>query len=478
MAKKKSDIKIRKKGQHDDPKPHLPTSPADQPPTLPADRQRKSLVSSITEKRRKEIETTHQQFKKKVAWGGVGIGFLLLTFLIIFFVSDSSSSISPTPDVLSDEKEILDEFGMPDGKWNRKIEVLLKPTSLGDLLTEKRLTRPKNIATYQTLARNAGLDILKSNHRYIVYTDPERSRNYKRLIYEADKLNFWVVNLTDDAWVKHHIRPVDTLTKEVSLLIITDVWDLMKDMNEKGKYHPKLISKVIEEAFPGVVDFHYLKPGDRFKIIYKELRTHDEYLDIYSIEAVFAEIESKPYYSFPYTHNGQRAWYDLLGRPQNKRFLLSPVKSGQITSGFGPRWHPILKQNRIHRGTDYAAPMGTPIYAVGAGKVLKAQLARLEGNYVRIQHDAVYETFYLHMSAFASHIKPGVRVKKGELIGYVGKTGQATGPHVCLHFKRNGKQFDHRKEMKEVKEPAIPTTDTTFSQLCDSLIIRLTKISD
>jgi murein DD-endopeptidase MepM/ murein hydrolase activator NlpD len=135
-----------------------------------------------------------------------------------------------------------------------------------------------------------------------------------------------------------------------------------------------------------------------------------------------------------------------------KAFLKAPVKFSRISSRFsGKRFHPVLKRYKAHLGTDYAAPHGTPIVAVGDGTVSASSFTSGNGNYVKIRHNSTYETQYLHMSKRA--VKAGDRVQQGDVIGYVGSTGLATGPHVCFRFWKNGQQVDHLSEEFPASEP-------------------------
>ena len=135
------------------------------------------------------------------------------------------------------------------------------------------------------------------------------------------------------------------------------------------------------------------------------------------------------------------------GAPAQRTWLTTPVPGARISSPFNlRRRHPVLKRIKPHYGTDYAAPYGTPILAVSDGTVIARSRTRGNGKFVKIKHDAVHQTQYLHMKAFAKGIKPGVEVKKGQVIGYVGSTGLSSGPHVCFRFWKNGKQVDHRAE--------------------------------
>jgi len=153
-----------------------------------------------------------------------------------------------------------------------------------------------------------------------------------------------------------------------------------------------------------------------------------------------------------------------------KAFLKSPVKYSRISSRYNlRRFHPILRRTRAHLGTDYAAPYGTPILAVADGVVTKATRSRGNGKYVKIRHDGVYQTQYLHMSKFAENIKTGVHVKQGETIGYVGSTGLATGPHVCFRFWKNGRQVNHLRENLPPPEPMATKDIPRFNVLKDTM---------
>ncbi len=135
------------------------------------------------------------------------------------------------------------------------------------------------------------------------------------------------------------------------------------------------------------------------------------------------------------------------GSPLQQTWLASPIPGARMSSAYNlRRRHPILKRIKPHYGTDYAAPYGTPILAVSDGVVVAKDRSRSNGKFVKIRHDDTYQTQYLHMKGFARNIKPGVHVKKGQVIGYVGSTGLSNGPHVCFRFWKNGRQIDHRKE--------------------------------
>lgn len=162
-----------------------------------------------------------------------------------------------------------------------------------------------------------------------------------------------------------------------------------------------------------------------------------------------------------------------------KAFLKAPVAYSRISSRFSrSRFHPVLKRNKGHFGTDYAAPCGTPIRAVADGKVTQVSRTRGNGLFVKIRHDKTYETQYLHMSKFGPGMKPGVMVKQGQTIGYIGQTGLASGCHVCFRFWKNGRQVDHLREkmpppnvMDPAQLPGYLTYRDEIKLLLDNVVI-------
>ena len=148
-------------------------------------------------------------------------------------------------------------------------------------------------------------------------------------------------------------------------------------------------------------------------------------------------------YNFEYEN--KKGYYDVDGKSVIKTLMKTPINGARLSSSFGIRKHPILGYNKLHQGTDFAAPTGTPIMASGSGIVLRAQKYKGYGNYVSIKHNSIYVTAYGHMSKFGRGIKKGVRVSQGRIIGYVGSTGMSTGPHLHYEVLRNGKRVNSQR---------------------------------
>tara|TARA_B100001059_G_scaffold23365_1_gene18713 strand:+ start:123 stop:1469 length:1347 start_codon:yes stop_codon:yes gene_type:complete len=195
------------------------------------------------------------------------------------------------------------------------------------------------------------------------------------------------------------------------------------------------------------VDFQRdIRKGDWFEILYEQLiddnnKIRDTGKIIYA--SMYVNGEEINLYNFKF--NDHEEYYDIKGKSITKSLMKTPINGARLSSSFGMRKHPILGYNKMHRGTDFAAPTGTPIMASGSGTVTRARWCGGGGNCVKIKHNSAYETIYAHMKAFARGIKEGKKVKQGQIIGYVGSTGLSTGPHLHYEVIVNGKKVNSQK---------------------------------
>ena len=279
---------------------------------------------------------------------------------------------------------------------------------------------------------------LRAGKSYTILTkDSTQRADY--FIYEPNAYEYIVFHLQDDLKVERIEREVTTVNQTASGIIESSLWNTMIDNGLSFELTAKM-----EDALQWSIDFHHIQKEDQFKVVYEENLIDGEPVGVGKVEAAYYKTGENDYYAIYFDNGKDAGYYDLQGRPMNKGFLKSPVKYSRISSYFNlNRFHPILKRRRPHFGTDYAAPYGTPIYAVGDGVVTKASYTKGNGNFVKIRHNDTYETQYLHMQKFANGIGSGVHVKQGQVIGYVGSTGLATGPHVCFRFWKNGGQVNH-----------------------------------
>ena len=273
----------------------------------------------------------------------------------------------------------------------------------------------------------------------------------KKIVYEVDKKDYVIFNLDDSLYIYRGQNKVERRHQEVAGVIDGSLYETFANMNI-----PSSLAARIADVFSCTIDFYKIQKGDKFKIIYDQDFVQGEALDVGEVSAVEFTSGGKDYYAFYYekekSHEGE--YFDENGNSMRKQFLKAPLKFFQITSKYSlNRFHPVAKEWRAHLGTDYAAAPGTPILATGEGVVEEAQFGVYNGNYVKIRHNGQYKTQYLHMSKIGHGMHPGRRVKQGEVIGYVGSTGLATGPHVCYRFWKDGQQVDPFKQKLQFSEP-------------------------
>ncbi|MCI4647366.1 peptidoglycan DD-metalloendopeptidase family protein [Phaeodactylibacter sp.] len=279
------------------------------------------------------------------------------------------------------------------------------------------------------------------------------------MVYEPNDYEYVVFELSGDYKVERKERIVETQQGSVAGKLESSLWNAIVGQGLSYELAAKM-----EGALQWSIDFHHLQKNDEFKLVFDREFIDGEEVGIGAVHAAYYKTGENEYHAIYYKSEDEahEGYYDLEGRPMKRGFLKSPVKYSRISSYYNlNRFHPILKRRRPHYGTDYAAPYGTPIYAVGDGVVTRASYTKGNGNFVKIKHDKTYETQYLHMQKFAKGISVGTHVKQGQVIGYVGSTGLATGPHVCFRFWKDGKQVNH---LNMKFPPAKPLPDSELSQ--------------
>lgn len=195
----------------------------------------------------------------------------------------------------------------------------------------------------------------------------------------------------------------------------------------------------LSEIYAWTVDFFGLEEGDQFKVLYDEQYVDSIPIGIGRIYAVSFTHKNEEMLAYEFEQDGQLTYFDETGKSLRRQFLKAPLRFSRISSGFSnSRFHPILKINRPHRGVDYAAPAGTPIYSIGDGTIIRKGYTKAAGYYIKVKHNSVYTSGYNHLSRYPKGIKVGQRVSQGEIVGYVGSTGYSTGPHLDFRVWKHG----------------------------------------
>ena len=293
---------------------------------------------------------------------------------------------------------------------------------------------------------------LRSGKDYTIFAENLDSSQVARyMVYKPSAVDYVVFDLRDTGNVYLGAEEVEVREKSISGIIESSLYESLLDQGGS----PALAVE-LSKVYAWTIDFFRIQPGDYFKLIYEENYIQDSIkVGTGRILAADFHHSGRSFYSFFYDNDTTyRDYFDEQGRSLRKAFLKAPLDFFRISSRFNPRrFHPVLKRVKPHLGTDYAAPHGTPIMSTADGEVIAAAYTRGNGNYVKVRHNSTYTTQYLHMSKFAKGIRKGSRVRQGDVIGYVGSTGLATGPHVCYRFWVNGKQVDPLSQDLPEAEP-------------------------
>jgi murein DD-endopeptidase MepM/ murein hydrolase activator NlpD len=302
---------------------------------------------------------------------------------------------------------------------------------------------------------------IRAGNNYILFCDKDSIARARYLVYEHDPTTCFVFSFNDSLNITPFRKEIKSEIKYSSGTIETSLWDAMIN----GGLHPSLVVE-LSEVFAWTVDFFGLQKGDNFKVIYEEFFIDGKSLGVGKIYgAQFNRIGSS-ITAIPFIQDGKESFFDIAGNSLRKAFLKAPLQFSRISSHFSSaRMHPILRIVRPHYGVDYAAPVGTPVRAIGDGRITSATNEGGSGRMVRIQHNSIYATAYLHLSRFGEGVSPGAFVKQGDIIGYVGTSGLSTGPHLDFRFYMNGSPVDPLKVDAPPVEPVSEENKGRFEKI-------------
>ncbi len=358
------------------------------------------------------------------------------------------SELLPT-DSITAPKAVLTKYGISYDSLNVLEGTIKRNQNLSEIL------HPYDIS-FQTLGRLSNVsrpvfDIrkIRRGNPYTLFYSKNNSKTARYFVYEHTPVEYFVFDLTDSLRVIRKEKEIKSEQKTASGIISVSLWNTI---NEKG-LNPVLVND-LSEIFAWSIDFFGLQKGDSFKIIYEEQYVDSTSIGISKIYAAWFNHMGEDFYAIPFIQNNRESFYDTEGNSLKKAFLKAPLRFSRISSGFSnSRLHPILKIRRPHHGVDYAAPIGTPVQAIGDGKIIKIGYYGGAGRMVKIRHNSVYTTAYLHLSRYGKGIKSGKYVKQGDIIGYVGSTGLSTGPHLDFRFYKQGHPINPLKVKAPPVEP-------------------------
>jgi murein DD-endopeptidase MepM/ murein hydrolase activator NlpD len=398
-----------------------------------------------------------------------GIAFSLMAILIVAVIVLSSLNLSlpgeKAPQAKKDSTVIIvpRRFGLPLDSFNVAESIIQRNEFLASILElynvdNNTITRLQEKSKYVYDVRK-----MKAGTQYTVFSSKDTSHKVCYFVYQPNAIDYVLYDLRDSVSVSSGKRQVTARIETASGIINGSLYETFQNSGTD----PALAMK-LADLYAYTVDFYSIHDGDYFKILYEQRYIKDEPVETGAIQSAVFSHNGEKFYAFYYKSDTTEAgdYYDEKGKSLRKSFLKAPLKFSHITSGYSlRRFHPVQKRWKTHLGTDYAAPEGTPIITTGDGMVVEAEFSNNNGNYVKVKHDDTYTTQYLHMSKQA--VRAGQSVHQGQVIGYVGSTGLATGPHVCYRFWKNGKQVN---PLQQTFPPSVPLPDSVMPRFADYVI--------
>ena len=395
----------------------------------------------------------------------------LCLFLLLFSCKDAQEDYVIEP--MEPRKPIVD-FGFNFDDYNVQFDTIRSQDTFERILKKQNLGNHKAAEIIAKIKDSMPTSV-RFMRPYICLRSKDKYHKLQYLIYQPNRIDYYLVDLTDSIIGHKKSRPLTFKTKTIAGELDGSLSSTLRNM----KVDPSLSNKLLK-VYAWSIDFFKLKKGDKFAVSFTERYINDTIFDgVDSLRCAFFEYKGSKIYAFPFQQErkGRIDYYDENGKALKNFFLKAPLKYIHITSRFSrSRFHPVQLRWKAHNGTDYAAPTGTPIMTTATGVVEQAGYTAGNGNFVKVKHDRTYSTQYLHMSRIL--VRRGQHVKQGDVIGKVGSTGLATGPHVCYRFWKNGVQVDPLRISLPNAQPMEGRNLPRFKELMRPLKRELDSVAD
>ena len=365
---------------------------------------------------------------------------ILLIIISFTLFSCNDSKKEKTVKKVAIAKPVVEEFGFKLSEFNVLHDTIRSGNTLGSILDHQNLGDMRVYDLMEKVRDSFDPRNIRIGKPYTILRSKDRYKKMQAFIYQPDRSSYYVIDLRDSIQMYKKVRP----TKIVERTIVGALdGSLSQALSEQGV--DIALANKITKVYAWSIDFFKLQKGDKFGVTFTERFIDDTIYDgVEELKAAFFEYKGKKIYAFAFNQNENSDkidYFDDQGKALKSFFLKAPLKYVNITSRFSKnRFHPVQHRWKAHKGTDYAAPTGTPIMTTASGVVEQSGYTAGNGNFVKVKHDKTYSTQYLHMSKIL--VRRGQRVSQGDIIGKVGSTGLATGPHVCYRFWKNGVQVD------------------------------------
>ncbi|NRD19084.1 peptidoglycan DD-metalloendopeptidase family protein [Winogradskyella eckloniae] len=378
------------------------------------------------------------------------------------------------------EEEKILEFGFDINNYIVKRDTIQKGDSFGEILQRNNIGYPDIFQIAEGTKDTFDIRKLHPGKPYTLLFSKESEKDSlpspKTFIYQTDPVNYVVINLKDSIYAYTNKKPVTFIEKTATGVIESSI---SKTLEDKG-LSQKLAYKMADEIYAWTIDFRRLQKGDRFKVIYTDKYIDDTiYAGVHNVKAAYFEHNNDSLYAFEFETDPEKGIVDYFNEDAKnlrRAFLKAPVQFSRISSRYNLKRRIAVYGYKVrpHKGTDFAAPVGTPIMATANGTVIESTRRGGNGKYVKIRHNDTYTTQYLHMSKRL--VKKGDYVKQGDIIGKVGMTGNTGGPHVCYRFWKNGKQVDPFKQKLPEAKPISDSLKIKYLEYVKPIKQRLDNI--
>lgn len=385
--------------------------------------------------------------KAFIITGSVAVG-LILVYFVFAKVSEYVAKNSAPQEEIREDSVMFEAPAPPKILYGINVDsmeveegVIQRNENLSEILSNYNVPQ-KTLYDISRLPRDS-FDVrrLQSRKPYTIIHQKDSLKTAKAFIYHPNKIDYVLLRFEDSVRVYNGKNRVDTIVETATGIIETSLYNSVVESGGS----PMLVNE-LADVYAWEIDFFGLQKGDAFKVIYERFEVNGEDAGMGKIISSWFQHVGEPFYAIQYDQGEGTEYFDEEGNSLRKTFLKAPLRFSRISSRFSySRMHPVLKIRRPHTGVDYAAPTGTPVVAVGDGTVIMAAYKGGGGNTVKIRHNSNYSTGYLHLSRYGKGIKKGVKVKQGQVIGYVGSTGLSTGPHLDFRFWKNGQPVDPLK---------------------------------
>ncbi|GAA4273591.1 peptidoglycan DD-metalloendopeptidase family protein [Aquimarina gracilis] len=406
------------------------------------------------------------------------IGYLLLLLVAVFSCKKEIKEAKVVvPEVVEEEKAppVIKEFGYVLDNFKVVKDTIKPGDSFGAIMDTHGISRAKVFEITNKIKDTFNVARIMAGKPYMLLKSKDTTEKAQVFVYQNNKIDYTVIDFRDSIIAQKRKKPVKLVEKMASGVITSS---LMQNFDDQNLSIP--LAYKMADIYAWTIDFTRLQAGDRFKVIYTEKFIDDTIpAGIEQVKASYFEHRGKPIFAFRFQDdsiNGGIDYFDDEANNLRRAFLRAPVKFSRISSRYNLRRRIKYYGNKIrpHRGTDFAAPVGTPILATADGIVTKSERRGGNGKYVKIRHNATYDTQYLHMSRQA--VKVGQYVRQGDVIGYIGMTGNTSGPHVCYRFWKNGKEVDPFKQDLPASKPLSDSLRPKFFNYIEPLKATLDSI--